>query len=379
MGNTNSEARTRRDVLRIINDTATMDDDAASPMRADNTASPDEKHIGECNDLIRTSGVYIRRLNPDSSTNVQMLAMIQEGIRSCVQAAAADKDAFLRSLNAYIDECNFRNSRNYTSIPRSIDDRHNFVGYKLVVLRDLDKKCIDDTCFALLELGVWSVRDSVHGRCLASSQLTNGEKYCTDSAVPLRAWIIGAHELLKDRVEQCRRGRIQFVSNYDAEFVYAFDQKITEPNFGKPGKGCLQGIHFFIDRKSAFRYIKTGFISVDRSRLTISGNVSSEDVAEIFEESTKVAIEKNINDRIRDAIADLRQYQPSAVPSKTLDSILDVMNGAPINAVDEFVIRDAIAQLHRNINENAIQTTITQMFSAYDRRQEALNTYAAAV
>jgi hypothetical protein len=35
---------------------------------------------------------------------------------------------------------------------------------------------------------------------------------------------------------------------------------VNEPKFGKPGKGCIQGIHFFIDKKAALKYLKLGFM-----------------------------------------------------------------------------------------------------------------------
>lgn len=250
------------------------------------------------------------------------------------QKLSADTDDKLREgiKNSIIDlikRFNFQLSSQHYSTHYELKDPAPFTGYKLVRLYNTDQKRIDMDCFAMLQLAIWDVRDSVTGVSLQANQLTSSAKYCTNAAMPVKSWLIGPHKLLKERIKAVRESKTQFVSNFNAAFVYEFEKRITEPNFGQPGKGCIQGIHFFIDRKAAFRYIKTGFTSVDRSRLTMCGNITCEDIIELVDAAMNAPIEPADPDvemkAAPEIVADLKQHFAGSIPPALIDRMADVV------------------------------------------------------
>jgi hypothetical protein len=247
---------------------------------------------------------YLRTLN----SKIELLQNLQatkqrDDILAQLEQLQTCPSEFLDSINHLIQLYNYVNEKKYYYVDKKIVDAPNFTGYKLVRVID-DRKRLSTDCFALLQLSINSVRDSASGRELYAHELKSCEKYCTNAATPIKSWLIGPSERVSIISEKCKKQEIQFVSNYDIDFKYEFDKTVVEPNFGKPGKGCIQGIHFFLDRKTAFRYIKTGFTSVDRSRLTMCGNITSEDLVEIFDKCVD-QYEKTARDRVHDIILEL--------------------------------------------------------------------------
>lgn len=97
-------------------------------------------------------------------------------------------------------------------------------------------------------------------------QLQNGEKYCTNSVTPVSAQLIGRNtETLLFLSIGFEAGKTYFVSNFEESFEYPLGIELIDPNFGKQGKGCVCGIHFFIDKQSAIKYMSTGFTGIDYS------------------------------------------------------------------------------------------------------------------
>lgn len=283
------------------------------------------------------------------------------------------REGIRNSIVDLIKRFNFQLSSQHYSTHHELKDPAPFTGYKLVRLYDTDQKQIDMNCFAMLQLAIWDVRNSVTGASLQANQLTPNAKYCTNAAMPVKSWLIGPHELLKKHIKAVREGKTQFVSNFNAAFVYEFEKRITEPNFGQPGKDCIQGIHFFIDRKEAFRYIKTGFTSVDRSRLTMCGNITCEDIIELVDAAMNVPAQtEEAKQAPPEIVADLKQHFAGSISSDLIDRMADVvMHPNHING-DQTLTEHSLYRVMSHIRPN------TRLFTrqyAVEIAKEALSLF----
>lgn len=91
------------------------------------------------------------------------------------------------------------------------------------------------------------------------------EKYCVQTAAVVAAQFIGDYEQVNFAMNVLNRSDtdIRFVSNFNTtnkDFEYVLGTEIVEENAFQEGTGCLQGIHAFVDEKSAMKYVYTGLI-----------------------------------------------------------------------------------------------------------------------
>lgn len=146
------------------------------------------------------------------------------------------------------------------------------LGYKIVRLVNkgyiFEGSLLSDTC-AILTLGIDIDQNTIScGNVLSrvpASRLEKNVKYCTDSCVVIGVQIISTNQDNDYLLESIASGQTQLVSNFNEKFIYELGNNIIEPNFGKPGKGCIQGIHFFINKEKALTYVNTGFINHKQS------------------------------------------------------------------------------------------------------------------
>lgn len=144
------------------------------------------------------------------------------------------------------------------------------IGYKIVRVMKREESgatYLSTDTIALLELRFGGeIRTGIGGKVRKADQLQNGEKYCTNSVTPVSAQLIGRNtETLLFLSVQFEAGKTYFVSNFEEKFEYPLGIELIDPNFGKQGKGCICGIHFFIDKQSAIKYMSTGFTGIDYS------------------------------------------------------------------------------------------------------------------
>lgn len=77
-----------------------------------------------------------------------------------------------------------------------------------------------------------------------------GRKFCAGKVYVYAIQYIGDAAA----IQRARENVTDVVSNVDRSFQYELAHVITEPNFGKQGRGCIQGIHFFCKVKDMLKY-----------------------------------------------------------------------------------------------------------------------------
>lgn len=251
-----------------------------------NNSTRENKNASSSSVDMKVDVSFEKLIIPEKETEEQeyLREKIADALNIYNRSDGNEKKKIAPSIEDLIDRYNFVHSRNYSYSPYNISEfQENFFGYKLVriLTQENSGKELNMDCVALLEIGIRRVANSNTGELLMASELVSGEKYCSQDAFVRAAWIIGPGKNISNLVEKCRNDQLEFVSNYDIDFKYKFDQKVTEPNFGKRGKGCVQGIHFFINKKSALKYIRTGFTSIYTKCLTVSCGM---DIGDVYED-----------------------------------------------------------------------------------------------
>lgn len=225
--------------------------------------------------------------NEETEEQQYLRVLINQGLQIYNGKRSEERKKIYESIKDLIYRYNFVNPRIYYTISSQIsDNKENFFGYKLVrILRKNGE--LDMDCVALIEIGIERVANSITGKLLQASELISGEKYCSRTTVLRSVWIIGPGKSVSDMINVGKE--IKLVSNYDINFEYNFGEKIIEPNFGQPGKGCVQGINFFIDKKSALKYLRTGFASIGHKCLASSSRMGPEFIENLAEGICKEA------------------------------------------------------------------------------------------
>ncbi len=171
----------------------------------------------------------------------------------------------------------------------NIEPRNEIIMYKLVRILDYGKvsylgyydfknnhdfNLIMHTV-ALIELRVDVTKSAIKngklgGNVLAADQLIPTKKYVVEKANVAGVQFIGPAPHLNELTRKLRDGELRLVSNFDIHFVYKLGTTIEDPSFGMPGIGCVQGIHAFISKREAIKYLKTGFSGIDLFSPTIT-------------------------------------------------------------------------------------------------------------
>ena len=125
---------------------------------------------------------------------------------------------------------------------------------------------LDLNIVGLLELRIsgLDIRSGVGGQICTADNLQEKEKYCVGRAVVTGVQFIGkSATILTHMVKLFKIGEVKCVSNFDEKFVYTLGEEVVEENFGRPGHGCIQGIHCFLRKEDTAQYILTGFTGID--------------------------------------------------------------------------------------------------------------------
>ncbi len=183
----------------------------------------------------------------------------------------SDRDVIRQSILTLIKEQNYIPPKIYTLILCKPTIKHlNTVpiihGYKLVCLKEnyVHGTYITD-CAALIEIIVGQIAIGETGDLIKPSDMEKGQKYCTDIATATSVWIFGNPSSIPKCKEELKNNKLILVSNFDPDFEYKINYTAIEGNYRRKGRNglCVQGIHFFPDPESAFKYSKTGFIATN--------------------------------------------------------------------------------------------------------------------
>jgi len=92
-------------------------------------------------------------------------------------------------------------------------------------------------------------------RLTEANQIKKSTKYCTPEARVLGIQFLGEPGKVKMALKAYQENQGYVTSKFDGTFHYAPEQVVEEKNFGEAGRGgCVQGIHFYIDIKSATEF-----------------------------------------------------------------------------------------------------------------------------
>lgn len=183
---------------------------------------------------------------------------------------ASDTDAsnaIKENLRILIHEQNFQPPAEFTMVRPDRISEVKFLGYKLAaIMIEEEHRFVPNrpelymNAIALLHLSVLgSMKASDTGKDVPVNQLTHGTKLCTDEVITVGVQFLGPIQHTVKLVEYMNAGKLTLVSQFNSKFKYRIGYKSTEPNFGQPGIGCIQGINFFPDKDSAIKYLAIGF------------------------------------------------------------------------------------------------------------------------
>lgn len=160
----------------------------------------------------------------------------------------------------------FKLGYNYHSLPMDVADYKPIITvYKLA--RVMTGRDLNTTVAALLTLQVNASSKIAVGstgeQLSSSSEMVGMEKYCVNSAFVNGVQFIGPFADVRDTVKSFAAGESSIISNFDPNFKYVIGSCIIEGDFGKQGRGCICGIHVFVSKAAAIKYLNTGFTGID--------------------------------------------------------------------------------------------------------------------
>ncbi len=225
--------------------------------------------------------------------------LIDEAVRA-YERANFDPDAQRVAKEGIVKMIEYYNYRGqarprYGQVVEKMTKLPNFRLYKLVSLVDkIGPEPWDGNnhfnplknSVAILELAVDEVAHSSNfdGKFLDANSLRRGEKYCAPSAFVLRAWIISDFKNIQTVEQKVTEGKAKFASIFDSTFEYVLGQQVFVPDFGKPGRGCICGIHGFVTKEDAVKFIRTGFSGIDTSnKLAKTRDLNYSDIVNTIE------------------------------------------------------------------------------------------------
>lgn len=194
-----------------------------------------------------------------------------------------NRDEILRAIRESKESYAFVVEKHRSNwIYKPMYQRGYVTGYKLVALmqhRHTPELIMHS--IGLLEIRVsGKIYSSTPGGSLIShvDAIRRTDKLCTDVCMPVALQIMGPPDHVEQLTHQMECGGLEMVSQFNSAFTYKLGAEIYEPKLGERGQGCIQGIHFFINKSEAIKYLKIGFAGINLFGCTISKAV--EDVRE---------------------------------------------------------------------------------------------------
>lgn len=192
----------------------------------------------------------------------------------------------------------FRLTGNYNSVPMNIANYKPILTlYKLARVMFDHKLNTDVAALLTLQMNADSriAIGSTGQQLLNSSEMKGGEKYCVDDCYIAGVQFIGPFAKVQEVM--LNFNRVDIISNFDPNFKYVIGEHIQEKDFGKPGRGCICGIHVFVSKQAAIKYLNTGFTGIDLFSPYIGIPITG------YETETKIGTE--INDQFNMAGIDV--------------------------------------------------------------------------
>ncbi len=200
----------------------------------------------------------------------------------CRSAADGELSRALReNYNLLMEEDAFTPKYLYSSHPMGdtkLSASEVYVGYKMA--RFAVGKSLSTQVAVLLTLHIPAL--STHVRASTSGDLIqptaygmyDATEYCTGRAIVAGIQFLGNIHGCSIAFDTFISGGGKIISNFDPNFLYTLGHELNEPEFGMRGIGCMKGIHFFKDKKSAIKYSNKGFIATEVTTPVISCVVS---------------------------------------------------------------------------------------------------------
>jgi len=204
-----------------------------------------------------------------------LLQLTEEGM----DLRGVDREKYrgiIENIKNLINEQNYKPPMCFPCVRRPLTEP-KFIGYKLVAIMEsefgyepgmsigyvFDKKLYMHA-IALVELSITGgIVHGEDGSPIIAGQIRLGSKLCTKSARVNNVQFIGPMSHTLKLVEMMNIHRLELVSQFNSDFKYRIGYESCEPNFKKPGIGCIQGIHFFATKKDAIKYLNIGFSGID--------------------------------------------------------------------------------------------------------------------
>ncbi len=231
--------------------------------------------------------------------------IMKKAVANDYSGSDADK-AVIENLVIILRAQNLKNNRpiQIHPVPPIIGTKYEHIGYKLVALKGADPMMFmfeENYCTDVLAIIQISFTNNIaygeDGRLVMSaSDLKQGNKYCTDKVICNAVQLIGPVNKVMKTQKDLKDGKLKLVSVFDGDFEYKIGCLIQEPKFLEQGNGCVQGIHFFIDKPSAIKYVKTGFGGIEPVALALTA--SDAEGHRDYEEEIKIRRLQNGNEWI---------------------------------------------------------------------------------
>lgn len=215
---------------------------------------------------------YLRVLTYNSSDyyehdKYEFLSTLWDNAVKAYDGSEGDlRKAINYNMHKLIDDHNFMMERCYHSqlITHELVAKRYVYGYKLArVLKKWGEVHSDVAVVVTLKIDIdkAKVASSYTGKELKVHDMLNDTEYCCDMAEVYGFKVLGDIEDVMKVTPYILSEKYMVVSNFDINFKYTICHLLTEPNFGKKGTGCYQGIHFFKNEDAAVRYVSKGMLN----------------------------------------------------------------------------------------------------------------------
>jgi hypothetical protein len=175
----------------------------------------------------------------------------------------------VENIKLLVQYYNYTPRKNYNCLQfKSVFTKHPMYVYKVarIYCKKTKKILHNAVALVILELDGAKVNivESASGVAVKISQVVRNVDYCCDKANVYAIKVVTSNfadtHLITNMLLN-NSDLYEIVSNFDIDFKYKVGKHIIEGDFGKPGRGCYQGIHWCANEQFALRYAKNGMIN----------------------------------------------------------------------------------------------------------------------
>ncbi len=199
------------------------------------------------------------------------------------------------------------------------------------------------------------IADGQTGAQVKPSEFKAGQKYITEKCLVAGIQFVGDCSGVQECIRFYNKGRGVVCSNYDPAFLYTLGHEIHEPEYGKPGIGCVKGIHMFKDPESALQYRNTGFIDYHVSSVISAKFVTPRATDDPDMVRYPASTKEKINPHLRGDKEKMKQYLSETMTEAT-----------PLPEVQQRFINRLVAfspsATETKVDPSAIQKSMRMLF-----------------